>query len=271
MPGFLYPNDPLHPRLPEPFFADEFDAILESGFEATVFSLESLVEDDRFIPASPLPSGDIIYRGWMLFSHHYEALYAAVLTKGARLLTDPKTYLSTHHLPKWYPLIAELTPETHIFPATDDIVAALTALGWSEFFVKDYVKSLKTSRGCAIISDPTDVVGLAREMRRFRGTIEGGFCIRRVEDFILDTEQRYFVFNRIAHASEPGEIPDLVLRCAERIHSPFFSVDIAQRADGLWRVVELGDGQVSDLVGWSPAQFTKIFGSSQSHGGILLP
>jgi ATP-grasp domain, R2K clade family 3 len=27
---------------------------------------------------------------------------------------------------------------------------------------------------------------------------------------------------------------------------PFVTVDLALRADGVWRVVELGDGQVSD-------------------------
>ncbi|MGN9809953.1 ATP-grasp domain-containing protein [Micromonospora sp. BQ11] len=30
------------------------------------------------------------------------------------------------------------------------------------------------------------------------------------------------------------------------LHLPFVTVDLAQRDDGLWRVVELGDGQVSD-------------------------
>lgn len=27
---------------------------------------------------------------------------------------------------------------------------------------------------------------------------------------------------------------------------PFVTVDLAQRSDGTWRVIELGDGQVSD-------------------------
>jgi ATP-grasp domain, R2K clade family 3 len=43
------------------------------------------------------------------------------------------------------------------------------------------------------------------------------------------------------------------------VPSPFFSVDIAQRTDGRFRVVEIGDGQVSDLVGWTEQRFAEIW------------
>jgi hypothetical protein len=41
--------------------------------------------------------------------------------------------------------------------------------------------------------------------------------------------------------------------------SKFFSVDVARRADGRLRVVEVGDGQVSDLVGWSAEAFAAMW------------
>ncbi len=34
---------------------------------------------------------------------------------------------------------------------------------------------------------------------------------------------------------------------------PFVAVDLAMRGDGVWRVVELGDGQVSDRPTTTPA------------------
>jgi hypothetical protein len=46
--------------------------------------------------------------------------------------------------------------------------------------------------------------------------------------------------------------------CAEAIASPFFSVDVARRSDGVERIIEIGDGQVSDLVGWSVERFVDI-------------
>lgn len=36
-------------------------------------------------------------------------------------------------------------------------------------------------------------------------------------------------------------------------------VDVALREDGVERIVEIGDGQVSDLVGWSPERFAEMW------------
>jgi hypothetical protein len=44
----------------------------------------------------------------------------------------------------------------------------------------------------------------------------------------------------------------------------FYSVDIVERNDGVLRIVEIGNGQVSDLVGWTPEQFVSIFNDIQS-------
>jgi hypothetical protein len=40
-------------------------------------------------------------------------------------------------------------------------------------------------------------------------------------------------------------------------------VDVARREDGVERVVEIGDGQVSDLVGWSVEQFVEIWSEAR--------
>jgi hypothetical protein len=50
-----------------------------------------------------------------------------------------------------------------------------------------------------------------------------------------------------------------VAYCAEAIASPFFSVDVARRADSIERIVDIGDGQVSDLVGCSVERFVEIW------------
>ena len=98
------------------------------------------------------------------------------------------------------------------------------------------------------------------ELREYRGRIEGGICVRRVEGFIPETERRYFVLRGVAHSSSDAEpVPEIVRICAERIPSPFFSVDVIRRSDGTLRVVEIGDGQVSDLVGWTPEAFTEMW------------
>ena len=163
-----------------------------------------------------------------------------------------------HHLPKWYPLIAEFTPETRVLAADADWESELRSLGWSAFFIKDYVKSLKTSRG-SIVRDPSEIGVVVAEMRQFRGDIEGGLCVRRVEPFVTISERRYFVLDGQASSPDGQRVPDLVLRVASRIPSPFFSVDVIRRDDGVLRVVEVGDGQVSDLVGWSASAFVAMW------------
>jgi hypothetical protein len=97
-------------------------------------------------------------------------------------------------------------------------------------------------------------------MKRFRGVIEGGFCVRRVEKFLLATERRYFVLDGTAHANE-GDVPSIVYECARRHRSRFFSVDVVERDDGQLRIVEVGDGQVSDLVGWELQRFAAVLRS----------
>jgi hypothetical protein len=253
---FLYPSDPLRTKRPDEFYATELAAVRAAGFGTSVFSLEEL-RAGSFLASPPLPAETIIYRGWMLSQPDYEMLIAAISRSGAQPFTDTAAYLSTHHLPNWYPAIEEFTPETRIFPTTADLAAELHSLDWPAYFIKDYVKSLKTSVG-SLVSTPEQAATVAAEMRRFRGTIEGGFCVRRVESFLPETERRYFVFDSIPHSAS-GAVPSIVLQCAQRIRSRFFSVDVVQRSDGVSRVVEIGDGQVSDLVGWTPQQFVSIF------------
>jgi hypothetical protein len=249
---------PIHFVLsPDEMFAEQRGALAEAGFGAS--------ECPDAVPAGarPLcdvpPGATVVYRGWMLNAREYETLAAAIEACGATPLTSPREYLLAHHLPNWYPLLAEFTPETRTFAADADLVAELRALDWGAYFVKDYVKALKTGRG-PILRDPADAPELLALMREYRGTIEGGVCVRRVEEFVPDSERRYFVLNGSPFGPDAREpIPDLVRACAERVPCAFFSVDIALRTDGALRVVEIGDGQVSDLVGWTAERFAAVW------------
>lgn len=263
---FIYPSDPLRPKLPDEIYADEWEAIQAVGFLASVFSFEDF-QCGTFRPHPPIPSGSlVVYRGWMLSASDYESLLSALSRAGTSPLTDLPTYLLAHHLPNWYPLLADLTPETKIFPLDCDLESELRALNWPEYFIKDYVKSLKTSVGSRV-SKPEEVATVLAEMRKFRGTIEGGHCVRRVENFAPNSERRFFVVDSVAHAPEGVQhhtlqgvgMVQIVGECAKRIRSRFFSVDVAQRVDGRLRVVEIGDGQVSDIVGWTAERFADVF------------
>ncbi len=91
-------------------------------------------------------------------------------------------------------------------------------------------------------------------IERYRGQLEGGVCIRELEDLLPETEERYFVFRGKAFARD-GVVPELVKDIARRIESPFFSVDIVLTREGTPRLIELGDGQVSDRKKWPASTF----------------
>ena len=259
---FVYPQSLLTPRLPDEAFQDEATALLKAGHAVTLIDSEKLSTP---APLKIIASETVVYRGWMLSLIEYENLILSIERVGGLPLSSTEKYLATHYLPNWYQIIPDLTPETVVLSLDADWTSELRRLGWSKFFVKDYVKSLKTSIG-SLIQSPEDIQTVAAEMKKYRGTIEGGLCVRRVEDFLPETEQRYFVLKGKPYCVNPKEqIPDIVFECAKRIDSQFFSVDVIQRADGQLRIVEIGDGQVSDLVGWSVQRFVDMWDA------LLLP
>ena len=254
---FVFPRDPNDPACPEEMFADQWAALTKVGFSA------SLCSDAVLAGTKPLrnipPGRQVVYRGWMVKREEYIALARAIEQCGAAAFISPDEYLATHHLPNWHPLLSDLTPETRVYPAEADLVLELSNLKWGAYFVKDYVKSLKTGRG-SIVREPAEVPALIAAMREYRGEIEGGICVRRVEEFIPESERRYFVLLGVGYAAPKGApVPEIVRKCAERLPSKFFSVDVALRRDGELRIVEVGDGQVSDLVGWSAAEFASMW------------
>lgn len=256
---FLHPTDPLSPRRIDEMFAPEAAALRESGFATSVVEIEALPAG-RLRLTPPISSGErVVYRGWMLTVEEHSGLTGFIESLGGVPLTSPDTYLLAHHLPRWYPFLRDLTPETVVLAADDDLPARLAELGWERFFVKDYVKSLKTSIG-SLIDRPEDVGAVVAALETYRGRIEGGICVRRYEPLRPETERRFFVLGGRPWAADPAaEIPEPVAACAARIASPFFSVDVALREDGAERIVEIGDGQVSDLVGWSPERFAEMW------------
>lgn len=258
---FLFPSDYFNPKAVDELLREQAVSLASSGFETAIVSLESLSTTTPKLSPNITPGSNVIYRGWMLSSFDYELLLKVINNLGANAFTSLSEYLATHYLTNWYEQIADLTPETKFFSLCDDLeseLSKLKTLGWERFFIKDYVKSLKTSIG-SIIERPSDIKTVVSEMQKFRGTIEGGLCIRRVENFVPASEKRYFVIHGKPFAATVNQdIPEIVHECAQRIQSKFFSIDVALRADGQERIVEIGDGQVSDLVGWSAERFANM-------------
>jgi hypothetical protein len=252
----LYPSDPLDPKGVDETFHAEYEAARAAGIATSIFSLEDF-ETGTFRPRPRFTPGEVVlYRGWMLPVPRYEQLLAAIESAGAKAFTSAEQYRQCHHLPGWYVKIRELTAETLILSRGTDFAAALADHDWPGYFVKDYVKSLNTAGG-SLVDTPGEVERVVGLLESYRGEIEGGVCIRRREDFEPETEHRHFVFKGRPFSAH-GAVPDIVSKCAAWITSPFFSVDTALRSDGTLRVIEIGDGQVSDRKEWTPEQLVEM-------------
>jgi hypothetical protein len=144
--------------------------------------------------------------------------------------------------------------------------------------VKDYVKSRKHEwEEACFIPDLSDTAAVSRVVGRFvelQGEfLTGGIVLREFESFrtpqSVAAEVRVWWLDGQArlltpHPDSPhvrGLEPELgcVESAVQRLGCRFVTTDMALRADGVWRVVEVGDGQVSDLhVSIDPADLVRL-------------
>ncbi len=286
----IFCADPLQSRSVDPDYLSEWRAAQTAGFETALISYEALThEHDATKAIRSIHEGERaagIYRGWMLSLDTYSRLYTALDARGVRLINTPDQYHSTHHLPKWIGTLAEYTPATVIiplngnaYPDIDQIMAALQRFGPRPLILKDYVKSRKHEWSEAFFipsaADRTAVESVVRSFVERQGKdLVGGLVFREFVDLQrigthpasrmpLFNEYRIFIRGGFPVIRWPywgeygGQEPPSHLFQHEmrRINSQFYTMDVAQRRDGSWIILELGDGQVSALPeGCDPAQ-----------------
>ncbi|GGK24480.1 hypothetical protein GCM10008955_17590 [Deinococcus malanensis] len=292
----LFPAEPFAGRVPDEAYADELREAERHDLSVALLDFEALESGDvkqalRWVPTAAEP-GLAVFRGWMMRPETYATLYDALKARGWSLVNTPEQYLYTHHLPQSYSDIKDVTPGTDWVRAAtpaevdrEEVKAILESFGPQPLIVKDYVKSRKHEwlEAC-FIPDAMDVeqamqvieTFLARQGEQF----QGGLVLRAFEPFKalathsrsgmpLTREYRLFVLDGEVVTSdvywEEGDYPEETLplgrfvEVARRVNSRLFTMDVAQREDGEWRVVELGDGQVAGLPEW--ANRTGLYGA----------
>lgn len=237
----IYPCDYFNLKQPDELFLDEAVAFKINGFDISVNN------------GKPIKEGVYIYRGWMLSDEEYSNLEIFMANNNAKILTTKEQYFQAHYLPNWYEKLKEFTPET-IVTSIDDLDQTLEKCEWQRYFVKDYVKSLTTSTG-SIANSKEEVKNIVNELKSKR-SIEGGICLRKVMDFDTQSEIRYYSLNGKI-LSPNGVVPDIVKQVSNIANLPFISIDIIKDRKGKEWLVEIGDGQVSDLKSpWTPELFS---------------
>jgi hypothetical protein len=252
----VFPFNPLEEKEADGPFHEEFLRLKALGVECSLFDYDS-INFDEFRPKPSVNDDDtVLYRGWMMNPDLYKKFENLVKSRGGKLLTSLEDYIGSHHLPNWYESCKDFTSESYFFENDDALEKNAMELGWESFFVKDFVKSNYNERG-SIAHSPSEVVEIVNLIEEHRGEIEGGISLRKVEEYLPETEKRYFVLNGTVYSPD-GEIPGIVLDISKAYRAPFYSVDLIQRSDMVFRLVELGDGQVSDRKLWDADVFCKM-------------
>ncbi|WP_020386444.1 ATP-grasp domain-containing protein [Kribbella catacumbae] len=260
----LVPGDPLNPRRVDPHFAAQAAAARESGIAVARIDHDALDRPDEAVAGVPA-GDDAVYRGWMMTASEYDGFAKALDARRVTLRTSGDEYRAAHELPGWYEALRPLTPESAWTDGPDlaGLDAVCERLGGGPAVLRDHVKSMKHYWDeAAYIPDVTDRVAVQRVAARFlelRGdAFTGGFVLRRFEEFTGAEARTWWIGGSCAlitpHPDTPDELPDgLDLVEVEPLVTdlalPFVTVDLVRRTDGAWRIVELGDGQVSDWPG----------------------
>jgi len=262
----LVPADPLRGRRADEHFAAEAAATRDAGHGVALIDHDLLTEPDgasRAVARVPAGGGMAVYRGWMVSSGQYAALADALSARGVTLRTSAGQYRQAHELPGWYPTLARVTPAAvwTVGDGEEEFRAVCARLGPGPAVLRDYVKSMKHYwHEATYIPDAADhaaawkVAAQFRELREAEFT--GGFVLRRFEQFTGAEVRTWWTGGTCrlitAHPDTPGELPPGDVSLAPLVPLigslalPFVTVDLACRADGTWRLIELGDGQVSD-------------------------
>jgi glutathione synthase/RimK-type ligase-like ATP-grasp enzyme len=221
---------------------------------------------------------------------NYVELYKALEMEGIQLIHTPQEQQKCSELPYWYPLLKDLTPRSiwfaempsveHIteqfeFPIflkgarqtskhkrrlsiienIDALSEALTeyqhdaVLWWQSIVGREYVPLMPVS------DDPGEGIPASFEFRTFwwkRQLVGAG---------------RYWFESPIytCTAQEEREALAIAQEAANRLVVPFLVIDVAQRADGRWIVIEVNDGQESGYAGISPFQLWRNVLNIEQH------
>lgn len=269
----LLPADPLAPRRPDPHWAPEEAAAQAAGHPVALLDHDALeagrvAEAVRRVPAAAA----VVYRGWMVTATQYAALEQALASRGAVLRTTAQAYRRAHELPGWYDALRAFTPLS-TWTVGDDLTAfdrCCAQLSAGPAVLRDYTKSLKHHWAeAAFLPDVADPGSARRVAARFRelrdDAFTGGYVVRRFERLVGPETRTWWRDGRCvlqtAHpdtADEQPVVPDPVLTAlgpaVAGLGLPFATADLVRREDGAWRVVELGDGQVSDRPTSCPAE-----------------
>jgi len=267
----LFPCSPLSSKEVDSNFENEYNISKTLGIESFFFDHDLFVDEGRLkFSGLKEEKSEVILRGWMLKPSQYEKLFNVLKDKEYYLMNSPESYVNCHYLKNSYKHIEKHTAKTLFSEKFDkETLGAMFDQFENGIVLKDYVKSEKGVPGLFIIPKETTHEQLEQVVARFieaRGKLfNEGVSFREFVDLKKYAgevnEWRVFVYQGKIVAIEQNSNIDTKLNkigapsveyirmVSHRLNliSFFYTIDLAEKADGNWMVIETGDGQVSGL------------------------
>jgi len=206
----------------------------------------------------------------------YEQRYDQMAALNVRLIHTPEEYRRTSELPIWYPLIADLTARSVWFEKPPSSSEIMSQFKWP-VFVRGGRQTNRHQRHLSILEGPADFERVmewwdadpilhwqpvvCREFIPLRlvgeqspGVMPRAFEFRSfwwkdqcvgIGPYWMDEHYELTSVEKSAALVLGGEV-------ARRLNVTFLVVDLAQRIDGTWIVIECNDGQDSGYAGVAP-------------------
>ena len=173
----------------------------DDRFELEALAAEELGIESWAIPLDPVVGGDAeralrhlpppsertwLYRGWMLDTEEYEALFEAIEARDETMVVHPEEMAAASLAPLWIPALANHTAPSR-WTDDEDVRAAwelALELGPPPWIVKDHVKSAKEEwhRACFVPEAASfdDFRAVCERLVEVRGDrFTGGFVVRK--------------------------------------------------------------------------------------------
>lgn len=231
----IYPSLPYEVRAVDPMWADEYLWTQEQGWPVALYDSET----QRLWPDSSTPS---LYRGWMLSEGEYHSM-----EHRTPLLVSVASYLSSHLATGWYEAVQDLTFPSRFLPThqVPDFSAG------QHYFVKGLVKSFGED---SVVASVAQWQQLCRQHELLPEEL---LFVRQHAALLPDSERRFFVVAGEVYGADGNRLP-ASLQPALAVLQPrlFYSLDVALTTAGTPVIVEVGDGQVSDLKEWALPDFS---------------
>ena len=210
-----------------------------------------------------------LWIGYIPTLERYAAIYDAALSKNIRLVNTPQQHRVAQEFDAAYERLKELTPCSFILTDLDECETAIEHVGLP-VFVKGVVQSRK-ARGwkACVAQNAEELRELATYLFDLEARTRGRVVVRKLvrlrhtrtsgEGFPLGREYRVFLLhNRVLECGyywegdddlrdlsndERIQVVELAQEASRRLEVPFVAIDIGQKEDGNWIVIESGDAQ----------------------------